>query len=296
MSSSKATIGLVAGLAGAAAAAAGGTGLVKRFLARREEAADQLTSMLPVHSKWWRERFAEGGALTYVALGDSAAQGIGASSPSAGYVGRLTSQIRHMTHGTVGVVNLSVSGATTYRCRVDQIPRLADYPGDVVTIAIGANDILDFDPKKFEKNLRTVYKALPSHAIVADLPCMFIPDREKKVAVANEIVRKVASEYGLAVAPLYATTRRQGLIGTYRNSARDLFHPNDRGYKVWASAFQPAVEARLARIAHERAAADVNATQRVTSVAATVAERARDAALVSSNQDTDSIPLPTNSN
>ncbi|GAA4675233.1 SGNH/GDSL hydrolase family protein [Frondihabitans cladoniiphilus] len=291
--SGKTTIGILAGLGGAAAAAAGGLNFYKRFMARRDAAADVLTSLLPVHSKWWRDRFSEDGTLTYVALGDSAAQGIGASSPSRGYVGRIASEIRKATHGSLGVVNLSISGATTHLCRIDQVPRLADYPGDIVTCAIGANDIGGFTPKKFEKNLRVIYGALPKHAIVADLPFMVLPENERKVAVANEIVRRVAGELGLTVAPLYAATRRRGYLGTYRNTAKDLFHPNDSGYEVWASAFRAPIEARLARIAADRAAADVRATQRVTSVAQSVADRAQDAAVRASNQDTESIPLPS---
>lgn len=285
MSSGRSAIGILAGMGGAAAAAAGVVAYYRRFMARRDEAADVLNSLLPVHSKWWRDRFSHDGSLQYVALGDSAAQGIGASKPWRSYVGRIAGHIRHTTHGTLAVKNLSVSGATTHNCRVDQVPRLADYPSDVVTVAIGANDIGSFDPKKFEKNIRTIYKALPSHAIVADLPFMVLPDNERKVAVANEIVRRVADELGLAVAPLYATTRRVGYLGTFKNSAKDLFHPNDNGYLVWAEAFYPAVEARLARIAAERAASDVTASRRVTSVAATVADRARDAATAVSTQE-----------
>lgn len=292
MSSTKTSLGILAGLGGAAAATLGGFRFYKRFMAKRDAAADVLTSLLPVHSKWWRERFSQNGALSYVALGDSAAQGIGASSPWHSYVGRIATHIRRTTHGTLGVVNLSISGATTHLCKIDQVPRLVDYPADIVTIAIGSNDIGDFNPKKFEKNIRAIYEALPSHAIVADLPFMLLPDLERKVAVANEIVRRVASDLGLAVAPLYATTRRQGYLRTYRNTAKDLFHPNDKGYRVWASAFYPAVEARLARIAAERAAADINATRRVTSVAASVADRAQDHAASLSTQDTDSIPIP----
>lgn len=287
MSSARTAIAVVSG---AAAAAAGGFAYYRRFMARRDAAADTLNSLLPVHSKWWRDRFSHDGALQYVALGDSAAQGIGASKPWRSYVGRIAGHIRHTTHGTVAVKNLSVAGATTHACAIDQVPRLADYPADVVTVAIGANDIGSFDPKKFERNIRAIYGALPSHAIVADLPFMVLPDNEKKVAVANEIVRRVASELGLAVAPLYATTRGQGYLGTIRHSAGDLFHPNDDGYRVWAAAFYPAVEARLARIAAERAASDVTATRRVTSVAATVADRAQDAALASSTQE---IPTQT---
>ncbi|RKR75685.1 SGNH/GDSL hydrolase family protein [Frondihabitans australicus] len=281
MSSARTAIAVAAATA---AAAAGGYTYYRRFMARRDAAADMLNSLLPVHSKWWRDRFSRDGALQYVALGDSAAQGIGASKPWRSYVGRIAGHIRRTTHGTLAVKNLSVSGATTHLCKIDQVPRLADYPADVVTVAIGANDIAGFEPKRFERNLRAIYKALPSHAIVADLPFMVLPEHEKKVAVANEIVRRVAGDYGLVVAPLYATTRRQGYLGTLRHSAGDLFHPNDDGYRVWAAAFYPAIDARLARIAAERAASDVTATRRVTSVAATVADRAQDAALASSTQ------------
>jgi acyl-CoA thioesterase-1 len=296
MSNPRAAIGILAGVGGTAAAAGAGYAYYKRFMAKRDAAADVLNSLLPVHSKWWRDRFGADGALSYVALGDSAAQGIGASTPWHSYVGRIAQHVRRTTHGTLDIKNLSVSGATTHQCKIDQVPRLVDYEADIVTVSIGANDIGDFNPKKFEKNIRTIYSALPSHAIVADLPFMLLPESEKRVAVANEIVRRVAGELGLTVAPLYATTRRQGYLGTYRNTAKDLFHPNDAGYRVWASAFYVAVDARLARIAAERAASDVTATRRVTSVAATVAERAQDAAAAHSAQDTASIPLPSPSN
>ena len=291
--SSRTTIGILSGLGGTAAAAAGGYAYYKRFMVRRSAAADVLTSLLPVHSKWWRDRFNTEKTLVYVALGDSAAQGIGASKPWHSYVGRNAARIRKMTHGSLGVVNLSVSGATSYLCRLNQVPRLADYPADIVTCAIGANDVRDLVPKKFEKNIRAIYSALPGHAIVADMPFMVLPDLERKAAVANEIVRRVAAEFGLTVAPLYATTRRQGYLRTVRNTARDMFHPNDDGYRIWASAFDVAIEARLARIAADRAEADPSTQGNVSRLAATVANRAKDAAVEHSTQATDSIPLPT---
>lgn len=282
MTKSAVVVRVLGAVGGSAAATAAGTYAYRRFMKRRQGAADVLNSTLPVNSKWWRERFAREGALNYVALGDSAAQGIGASKPWRSYVGRIAAHMRRTTHGTVGVKNLSVAGATTHLCRLNQLPRLVDLPADVVTVSIGANDIADFTPKKFEKNIRAIYGALPSHAIVADMPFMVLPDLERKVAEANVIVRRVADELGLAVAPLYATTRKQGYVRTLRNSAADLFHPNDDGYRVWASAFYPAIDARLARIAAERAAADVTASRRVTSVAAAVAERAQGASAASS--------------
>lgn len=239
---------------GTTLAAAGGVfALYRHFAGQQRAAAHDLTEKLPVHSAWWRSRYDKKGALLYVALGDSAAQGIGASSPARGYVGRLSAGIRRTTHSSLRMVNLSVSGSTTWLCRKDQLPKFADYEPDIVTVAIGANDIIDYKAESFEKNIRAIYSALPSHAIVADLPAMWLPDREKKVAEANQIIRRIAGELGLTVAPLYETTRRQGLLRTFRNSAGDLFHPNDLGYRVWASAFEPALADRLIELASDRA-------------------------------------------
>jgi acyl-CoA thioesterase-1 len=271
----------LAALSGVAGTLAVGSALFATYrrLARHQRAeAAKLNDLLPVHSAWWRARFDHKGALLYVALGDSAAQGIGASSPGRSYVGRLSTRLRAATHSSLRVVNLSVSGATTWLCRRDQLPKLEKYEPDIVTCAIGANDIIDYDPEAFERNIRHVYAALPSHAIVADLPCMWIPDREKKVAHANAVLRRVAEEHGLTVAPLYATTRAQGFLRTYRNSAGDLFHPNDRGYRVWASAFEPAIAARVARIAADRAVSDADATVHDSAAAGTTARAAERAA------------------
>lgn len=266
---------------GSALALVGAAGVgVRRFLVRRNAAAATLNDLLPVHSAWWRARLDRSGRLLYVALGDSTAQGIGATNPGRSYVGRLAGKLRSATHGSVRVMNLSVSGATTWLCRKDQLPKLEKFgvEPDVVTVAIGANDIIDFEPERFERNLRHIYGALPSHAIVADVPAMFLPDREKKIAVANEIVRRVADEHGLTVAPLYDTTRRQGFFRTWRNSAGDLFHPNDRGYRVWASAFEPAVAARVARIVADRTLADASAPVAESAVAGSTARTAQRAA------------------
>lgn len=217
---------------------------------RSQRAASQrVVDILPVHADWWRERLLHEGALTYLAIGDSAAQGVGASMPSRGYVGLLARRIRHRSRMSLRVVNLSVSGATTTSAVQDQLPRLGKYSPDICTVSIGANDIADFDAVRFEQNLRAIYGAVPSHAIVAELPCMFFRDRERKVLIANSIVHRVADEFGLTIAPLHEITKRVGLRRTFFNTYGDLFHPNDNGYQVWASAFEPAVDARVDTVA-----------------------------------------------
>ena len=105
-----------------------------------------------------------------------------------------------------------------------------------------------------------MFEAVPDDAIVADLPYFFLPWNERKVAVGNRILRDAAAERGLTVVPLHETMRRQGLHGIFTQFAEDLFHPNDHGYRVWASAFLPAVTELVVARASRAGAAGATAT------------------------------------
>ena len=241
---------LVAGTRLAASTVLGTFG-VRPFRERVRENRSTLNETLPIHSKWWRDHAKAEGELLYVAIGDSAAQGIGASRPGRSYVGQIADELRETTGRSVRVVNLSVSGATTALAVRDQLPRFRDIRTlrglrpDVVTVSIGANDIAEWDPVRFDRNIRSIFAELPLHAVVADLPCFYFPQNERKVAEANRMLRAAAREHGLVVAPLHDATRRQGLRGILTQFARDMFHPNDHGYAVWAEAFRPALASVL---------------------------------------------------
>jgi lysophospholipase L1-like esterase len=238
----------------AAGGAAVGVALWARFLAhRRRYWFEELTERIPTHAAWWRKQREKTGELLYVAIGDSAAQGIGASRPHRSYSGVIARHIRERTGRTVRVVNLGISGATV-RIAIDrQLPRLAKLQPDILTVSIGANDIAAFDPARFERDIRELLAALPGHAIVADLPTFYFLPAEKRVTAANRILREQSGERGLTVVPLHARMKRQGLWGVTTQFAGDLFHPNDRGYRVWASAFVPAVDRRLDELSEGRA-------------------------------------------
>lgn len=241
------TVLLAAGtLATAAGIGAAAAFNYRKFRRRLSENSALLNETLPIHSQWWRNHAKNKGELLYVAIGDSAAQGIGASEPNRGYVGILADHIRLSTARTVRVINLSVSGATVELAVRDQLPRFVRLDPDVVTVAIGANDIALWDAAVFETGIRKIFAALPDHAIVADLPCFHLPHNERKVAEANRLLRGVAEEFGLTVVPLHAATKRQGLRSVATQFANDFFHPNDRGYRVWAEAFLPELSADVA--------------------------------------------------
>ena len=222
--------------------------LVWASIIRRRQSAGalRLSQTLHLNARWWKEQGQLPGEILYVAIGDSAAQGVGASRPDRSYVGLVAEHLRTRTGRTVRVVNLSVSGARLRDAIVAQLPALATLRPDLVTAAIGANDIAGFDEERFEGELATVYDALPEGSIVGDVPAFYLGGAEKRARIANSIVHRLAAERGLDVAPLYEQTRRQGGARYALNQvAADFFHPNDRGYRVWASAFYPLVDRRF---------------------------------------------------
>ncbi|MFC4244154.1 SGNH/GDSL hydrolase family protein [Gryllotalpicola reticulitermitis] len=232
-----------------------GAGLIwGRWLRRRQLTWQRLLAdNIPVHSAYWRARRELPGDLVYIAIGDSAAQGIGASRPARSYVGVLAKRLEKRTGLAVRVVNLSISGATLGTAIEKELPRFLHIRSElvdaaVITVSVGANDIAAWDAERFERELDLLLSQLPPHAIVADLPSFYFLPGERKALAGNRILRSTAAKYGLRVVDLHDTMRREGVRGVTTQFAGDLFHPNDRGYVVWANAFEQAVRDRVVQL------------------------------------------------
>jgi lysophospholipase L1-like esterase len=206
-----------------------------------------LTARIPAHHTHWQQRGrVDAGTVLYTALGDSAALGIGASAPDAGYVGLVAEEIAAVTGERVRVRNLAIDGATLAVCIRDELPRLAKLQPDICTLAIGANDVWTFEPERFAAEFATICDALPPGSIVGELPSFSVLPVRARVRAANRIIHGIAAEHGFPVAPLTATTRG-GLVAALLGAAGDLFHPNDRGHRRWAAAFLPLVRTAVQR-------------------------------------------------
>ena len=139
----------------------------------------QLSQSVEEYAAWWAQPRGEPGGLTYVALGDSAAQGIGASAPDRGYVGRVADQLRAATGQPVLVINISRTGATIRQTIQEQLPRLVGMRADVITIDIGSNDIAGYDPARYEQDVTELIRGLPAGTVIADIPYSCTAGRRK---------------------------------------------------------------------------------------------------------------------
>ena len=174
---------------------------------------------------------AEVGPL-WVVLGDSAAQGVGATAHDRGYVGLVLGRLR-ATGQPWQVLNLSRSGARTREVVDVQWPAAAGLGADLITAVIGGNDALRSKEDDWRRAVEDLCAALPAGAVVSTTARGVF---ERKTARVNAVVRSCADEHGLRVADLWAHTGPP-----YRGLYADGFHPNDRGYVQWADALWQAL-------------------------------------------------------
>lgn len=204
----------------------------------------RMKASVKTYANYWNQRSKQSGELTYVALGDSAAQSIGASKPQEGYVGLLADRLQAATGKKVRVINLSVTGARIRDVTTRQLPQLAQYQPDIVTIEVGANDVVDFNEAAFRQDFAGLVKALPAHTYVADMPYFGgrLYTRERFARTASGIVANNLKNTDLRPVALHRVTEERKSIF---NNSYDLFHPSDRSYKNWADAFWQAMKNQL---------------------------------------------------
>lgn len=195
-----------------------------------------LASSVGRYKAFWESKAKEGGEITYLALGDSAAQGIGASSPMKGYVGVIANRIAEKTGKTVKIINISKTGAKMNDYLKDQAPIVKKTQADIVTIEIGANDVAKFDPDTFRSDFKKVLATLPNGAYVSNMPLFnsrlgSTTNAKTASMIIDEELKKFPK---LVFVDLQKqTSENQSIFGF----APDLFHPNNLSYKNWADAF-----------------------------------------------------------
>lgn len=201
----------------------------------------QLRQNVGRYRDFWSLPRGDSGGLLYVALGDSTAQGLGASRPDRGYVGLLARRLQDATGRPVRVINLSASGARVRDVVAEQLPKLTGLSPDLVTVAVGANDIRDYGIGRFRADVDALIAGLPANTLVGDVPWFMHGGLGRRSDEAAAYVAQAAEARDLAVAGLHDATRRRGWPSMLTDFAADWFHPRDRGYRVWADGFWEAI-------------------------------------------------------
>src|SRR5687768_8103066 len=152
-------------------------GLVRRLFRR---SFDQVEAYAAAWEKANAAALEADGKL-WVVLGDSAAQGVGASAHDRGWVG--------LVHARLGpqwrVLNLSRSGARTREVVDEQLPRGLALAPDLLTAVVGGNDALRTPLERWSRDAADLVAALPPGAVVSTVARGVF---ERKTRVVNAAV------------------------------------------------------------------------------------------------------------
>ncbi len=181
------------------------------------------------------ERARAGAGPLWVVLGDSAAQGVGASAYDRGYVGVVLERLRARDGLPWRVLNLSRSGARTREVLEQQWPRAVGLDAAVVTAVVGGNDARLTRRAQWLRDAAALAEALPAGAVVSTTARGLF---ERKTRVVNAHIRELAAARGLRVADVWEHTGPP-----YKGLYFDGLHPNDKGYLQWADAVWAALRA-----------------------------------------------------
>lgn len=196
--------------------------------------------------------------LVYVALGDSTVEGIGASSPDAGYVERIHRRLREH-YPNARAVNLGAAGATSADVLAHQLDRAGLLGPQLATLSVGPNDITEGgDVGVFEGNVDQILGRLASRRVIVVvnlLPDLAVTPRFRgrpegpavgRLTVRfNEALRRIADRHGAEVVDLYEPSRAEVPARPWL-VASDGYHPSDAGYARWAELMWQGIERRLA--------------------------------------------------
>ncbi len=196
-------------------------------------------------AQYWGKPVGQSGGLLYVAMGDSAAQGIGATSPQKGYVSLLARSIQQKSGKSVQIVNLSKTGATIDDVISDQLPLLRFLKPDIITLGIGGNDLRSYRAADFDASITKLISQLPKNTFIADTPYFMHGKWEQQALEASRVLTRQARLHGLTVAPLHKTMQDKGWQSMFYMYAADWFHPNNKGHKVWHNAFWKVIKPQL---------------------------------------------------
>lgn len=187
--------------------------------------------------------------LVYVALGDSAAQGVGVEDVRDSYVALFASYLRRATRRRIIVLNISISGAVASTVINTQLPQLLSWglTPDIITFDIGGNDTFMNDGlpiENFTKQLEIITDTLPVPALIAEVPTVRPLPQDRRSLALNNAVHSVVDNSIHTVVPL----RKLGEVPLWKTlsiRAEDGFHPNADTYRLTALEFARCVQPLL---------------------------------------------------
>lgn len=187
----------------------------------------------------------EGKPLRLIALGESTVAGIGARTHETSLAGQLALALHRHARRSVDWTVVARSGINARQCRAELVPKLAGCRADVVVIALGVNDAIEFHTaRRWSSDIETLIADVRAEVGDALVLLSGVPPLDYFPALPQPLsfvlgARSAALER--ASVSLTKTLKRVVHVPFQIDSDRrddlfcaDGFHPSELGYSEWA--------------------------------------------------------------
>jgi acyl-CoA thioesterase-1 len=186
--------------------------------------------------------------IVYVALGDSLTAGVGASGEDKTYPYLLAKMLAEKQNAQVTLINLGVPGAVASDVLKNQVPHVAQFHPDIISVAVGVNDMHNqVSGKLFAQTMSSIVDQLNSttkHLNIINIPfiggkSVFLPPYrlyfDLQTKWYNSLLNKALARRQGNIIDLYSLAREKDFYNQLYYST-DGFHPGDAGYDFWSKA------------------------------------------------------------
>ena len=184
--------------------------------------------------------------LTYVALGDSLTVGVGVDSYMESYPYIFTEKISQKNNIKINLIPLAQSGVRSMYVLNTLIEPVIKVNPDIITLFIGVNDVHgNISVKEFKNNYEDILQRLTKETnakiYVINLPYIGTKNLIKfpydyyfnmQTQKFNKSIEELAQKYNTEYVDLYSGFLKHDKDEAYYSL--DLFHPNKKGYALWA--------------------------------------------------------------
>ena len=187
------------------------------------------------------QKLADGFDVNLLIVGDSIAEGGGASDGSHAWASMLAESIHRTYNVKANMTNVSMGGNTSYAgyVRTMALDNNVDY--DLVVLCYGQNDGLQNFDLYYESIIQAVKNKYPNASIIC-----ILESSQRDYTAKMQTIQAIAAHYALPVADTIETFREN-----YDSLVSDSVHPNDAGNEVYCetvmAVIEPLVTARQGR-------------------------------------------------
>jgi lysophospholipase L1-like esterase len=187
----------------------------------------------------------EGEPLRIIAIGESTVAGVGARTHDTALAGQLALALAQHAHRSIGWEVVARSGINARQCRAELVPKLAGRRADVVMIALGVNDVIEFhtarrwalDIERLIEDVRAevgdslvLLAGVPPLNLFPALPKPLSSVLGARSAALEQASVRLAKRMKRVVHVPFQIDRKR----CAEFFCADGFHPSELGYRLWA--------------------------------------------------------------